>query len=46
MSDVFAEMLLKVQSKLDGLITAKKTEQELQSYVFTNIKCYYYYSNE
>lgn len=45
-SDVSADILFQVQSELDSLIKTKKTEQELQDYLFTDIGCYYYYPNE
>ena len=38
--------LLKVQVELDKLINSKKTEQELEAYLFGDIGCYYYYRNE
>ncbi|MGY1922789.1 contact-dependent growth inhibition system immunity protein [Pseudomonas tolaasii] len=45
-SDVSADTLFKVQLELDRLIATRKSEQELQDYLFTNIGCYYYYLSE
>ena len=40
--DTIAIVLL----ELEKLVSAKKTEQELQDFLLSDIGCYYYYSNE
>lgn len=45
-SESSKETVIKVQLELDRLLSIKKTEQELQDYLLTDIGCYYYYPNE
>lgn len=45
-SESSKDTLLKVQMELDKLINSKKTEQELEIYLLSDIGCYYYYRNE
>ncbi|WP_460149149.1 contact-dependent growth inhibition system immunity protein [Pseudomonas sp. S3_E10] len=45
-SEADADTINKVLIELDKLIACKKTEQELEDYLFKCIGCYYYYRNE
>ena len=45
-SESSEETITIVLSELEKLISAKKTEQDLQDFLLSDIGCYYYYPNE